>query len=120
MSDRILIKSLQVAATVGVPDLERVAPQRLEIDVELSGDFRGLADDLSRTTDYAAVAAWLRAECGRVEFRLIESLADHLAHGLLAAFPGTSALALEIRKHILADTGHVGVRVERDRTGKNS
>lgn len=115
MNDRILINGLTVAATVGVPELERCAPQALTLEVVLEGDFRGLGDDLGRTADYAAVAEWLRAECGRSGFRLIESLADHLAAGLLAAFPGVRAVELEIRKRILPATSSVGVRVRRAR-----
>jgi dihydroneopterin aldolase len=115
MSDAIIIKALRVAATVGVPDLERCAPQVLELDVVLEGDFRGLGDELARTADYAAVAEWLRLECGRVEFRLIESLVDHLACGLLGNFSGITAVEVEIRKFILPHAAHTVVRVRRGR-----
>ncbi len=115
MTDRILIQELTVAATIGVPDLERCTPQRLAIDVVLEGDFRGLADDIDGTTDYAAVAEWLRLECERRPCRLIESLADHLATGLLASFVQVRAVELEIRKFILPATRHVAVRVRRER-----
>ena len=120
MSDRIEIRGLQVAAKVGVPDLERSIPQRLEMDVVLTGDFSHLGDDLSGTTDYAAVSDWTRRECARREFRLIESLADHLATTLLEEFPVATSAAVEIRKFILPDTRHVAVIVKRDRAGKNS
>ncbi len=113
MPDRIEIRGLLVAARVGVPDLERSIPQRLEISVILCGDFRDLADDLSRTTDYAAVSTWLREECAQREFRLIESLADHLATALLNKFPATKKSEVEVRKFILPGTHHVAVRVER-------
>jgi dihydroneopterin aldolase len=120
MSDLIEIHGLQVAAKVGVPDLERRIPQSLEIDVTLSGDFRDLGDNLSRTTDYATVSDWVRGECAEQEFRLIESLADHLATGLLIHFPATTKVMVEIRKFILPGTSHVSVQVTRDRAGKSS
>ena len=120
MADRIEIQGLLVAAKVGVPDLERGIPQRLEIDITLTGDFRDLGDDLSRTTDYAGVADWVRRECAEHECRLIESLADHLARGLLGKFPAANSVAVTIRKFILPGTRHVAVGVARDRTGKNS
>ena len=107
-------------AKVGVPDLERRIPQPLEIDISLSGDFRNLTDDLARTTDYAATSEWISRECAKSEFRLIESLADRLASGILGAFPNATAVELEIRKFILPPTRHVAVRVTRDRAGKNS
>ena len=116
MSDRIEIRGLLVAARVGVPDLERSIPQRLEIDITLTGDFRDLGDDLSRTTDYAAVADWVRRKCANHECRLIESLADRLAGGLLGEFPAVAAVGLKIRKFILPGTRHVAVSVERLRS----
>jgi len=120
MPDFIEIHGLLVAAKVGVPDLERSVPQRLEIDLVLTGDFRDLGDDLSRTTDYAAVAEWIRRTCAQSEFRLIESLTDHLAGGVLESFPAVAKVALKIRKFILPGTDHVAVGVERERTRKTS
>ena len=115
MADRIEIKNLQVVARVGVPDLERSIPQRLEIDMTISGDFRHLGDDLACTTDYAAACAWVRGECAQREFRLVESLADHLAAGFLANFPATESVTLELRKFIVPGTQHIAVRMTRTR-----
>jgi dihydroneopterin aldolase len=116
MPDFIEIHGLLVTAKVGVPDLERSVPQRLEIDLVLTGYFRDLGDDLSRTTDYAAVAEWVRRSCAQSDFRLIESLADHLAGGVLDNFPAVTTVALKIRKFILSGTDHVAVGVERERS----
>ena len=115
MSDRIEIRALQIAAQVGVPDLERSIPQRLETDLDLEGDFRALGDDLTRTTDYAAVSDWIRRACASHEFRLIETLADHLSTGLLADFPRVSSVTLTVRKFILPGARSVAVTVKRDR-----
>ena len=115
MADRIEIKNLQVAAKVGVPDLERSIPQKLEVDLVLGGDFQELGDDLTRTTDYAAVSEWIRRECASREFQLIESLADHLSHGLLAGFPRVVSTTLTLRKFILPGTRGVSVVVTRAR-----
>ncbi len=56
--DRIAIEDLEVFARVGVPDAERARPQRLLLTLFLSLDVAAaaLADDLTRTIDYAAVA----------------------------------------------------------------
>ena len=115
MNDRIIIRGLQVAATVGVPDAERTSPQRLEIDLVLEGDFRELGDDVARTTDYAAVAAWVRVRCNEREFRLLETLAEDLADGVLAEFPRVAAVGVEIRKFVLPEVGSVGVGIRRER-----
>jgi dihydroneopterin aldolase len=115
MSDRIIIKSLEAFARIGVPDEERSRPQRLEMDLLLETDFRGIGDEVSRTTDYAVVADWVNAECARSECRLIETLAENLAGGVLLAFPLVQAVDLEIRKFILPHTRHVAVRLRRER-----
>lgn len=113
--DAIRINGLEVQARIGVPDEEREQPQRLVLDIVLESDFRGLADDLARTTDYAAAAEWLRAECGRRQVRLVETLAGDLAEGLLARFPLIDAVTLEVRKFILPATRDVTVRIRRTR-----
>ena len=113
--DAIRINGLEVQARIGVPDEERAQPQRLVLDVVLESDFRGLGDDISRTTDYAAAAEWLRAECARREVRLVETLAEDLTAGLLERFPRVSAATIGIRKFILPDTRDVSVRIRRER-----
>jgi len=115
VSDQIVIRGLEVSAVLGVPDAERAAPQRLEIDLVLEADFSGLDDDIAKATDYAAVAGWVAEECARVSPRLLESLASHLASGLLSAFPRIGAVSIEVRKFILPQTSHVAVRLRRER-----
>jgi dihydroneopterin aldolase / 2-amino-4-hydroxy-6-hydroxymethyldihydropteridine diphosphokinase len=116
VSDQIVIRGLEVAAVLGVPDAERAAPQRLEVDLVLETDFTDLHDDITKATDYAAVATWVEHECASVSPRLLESLASHLASGLLSAFPRIRAVSIEVRKFILPQTSHVAVRVRRERS----
>jgi len=113
--DCIRINGLSVPVRIGVPDEERARPQNLVFDVLLETDFRDLGDELARTTDYAAVAQWIADECARREVRLLETLADELAGGLLERFPLVRSATLEIRKFILPETESVSVRVRRER-----
>jgi phosphoglycolate phosphatase len=113
--DAIRINGLGVQARIGVPDEERARRQKLVLDVMLESDFRGLGDDIARATDYAAVAAWLKDECARREVRLLETLAEELASGLLAKFSRVKAVSLEISKFVLPETRSVSVRVRRAR-----
>jgi dihydroneopterin aldolase len=115
MSDCIFIKSLEVFIRIGVPDEERSRPQRLEVDLLLETDFQGIGDEVSRATDYAVVAGWVNGECARSASRLLETLAENLADGILRGFPRVQAVELEIRKFILPNTGHVAVRLRRER-----
>ncbi len=116
MIDRIIIKSLEVSARIGVPDAERAHPQRLEIDLVLETNFCGVGDDVVKTTDYAAVTEWVNGECTSSECRLIETLAGNLATGILKNFPLVQVVELEIRKFILPKTQYVAVCLRRERT----
>lgn len=112
--DEIHIEELEVHAHVGVPDAERAEPQRLLISLRFSPheDFRQLADELSRTVDYAAVCTEVQRFAQRRAVKLIETLADELATHLLATFP-IARIHIEIRKFILPETRYVAVSVVR-------
>lgn len=113
--DAIRINGLKVPTHIGVGADERSQAQELVFDVLLETDFHGVGDDIGRTTDYAAVAEWITAECARREVRLLETLSVDLAEGVLARFPRVKSVTLDIRKFILPETESVGVRVRRER-----
>jgi len=113
--DCIRINGLEVPIRIGVGDDERARPQNLIFDVLLETDFAGVGDDITRTTDYAAVAGWITSECARREVRLLETLSVDLADSLLAHFPRVTSVTLDIRKFILPETESVAVRVRRGR-----
>jgi phosphoglycolate phosphatase len=113
--DCIRINGLEVPTRIGVGDDERAHPQNLIFDVLLETDFADVGDDITRTTDYAAVAGWITSECARREVCLLETLSGDLAEGLLEKFPRVKAVTLEIRKFILPETESVSVRVRRAR-----
>lgn len=112
--DEICIEELEIHARVGVPAEERAVRQRLTISLRFAPmrDFRDLADDLSRTVDYAAVCDATRSFVSSGSFQLIETLADALAAHLLERFAITR-LQVEIRKFILPDTRYVAVSIVR-------
>jgi phosphoglycolate phosphatase len=112
--DEIRIEELELLARVGVPDEERAQAQRLTVSVTLQprNHFGDLADDLSRTIDYAAICADLREFVSGREDSLIETLAHEMAEHLLRRF-GLVRVELELRKFILPETKYVAVRVRR-------
>ena len=114
--DTIEIRRLRTRAHIGVPDEERAAAQTLWITVRIapSQGFNGLADEISRTIDYHAVALEIQALASSKPRRLIETLAVETADWLLQNHPLTS-VAVTIEKHILPDTECVAVHLERSR-----
>jgi FolB domain-containing protein len=114
--NEILIRALRVSVLIGVPDDERERAQELEIDIAIEPriPFREMSDDITRTVDYAAVAARVRDFAGERPRCLIETLADGICAVVLSEFPAR-AVEVEIRKFILADTSCVAVRCRRER-----
>jgi dihydroneopterin aldolase len=114
--DTIEIRRLQVSTRIGVPDEERAAAQMLLVTVRMvpGQNFDGLADEISRTIDYHAVALEIQALAASRPRNLIETLAVEIAAMLLDKHP-LKRVAVTIEKHILPDTECVAVRLERER-----
>jgi dihydroneopterin aldolase len=116
--DEIVIEELELMARIGVPEEERVRPQRVTVSLVLQprNSFEHLNDELKGTVDYAAVCAEVRQFVSGRELKLIETLADQMAEHLLAQFDLTS-VKLELRKFVLPETRFVAARVVRTRAG---
>jgi dihydroneopterin aldolase len=113
--DEIRIEELELMARIGVPDEERAGPQRLIVSLTLQPRYRfgELADDLSRTVDYAVVCKELRQFVSARHDKLIETLAHEMAEFLLRAFE-VVRVELELRKFVLPETKYVSARVTRE------
>jgi phosphoglycolate phosphatase/dihydroneopterin aldolase len=116
MPDQIVIDSLELSSQIGVPDDERVSPQRLTVNLTLEPEegFSNLGDDIVRTVDYFAVSKAVQALARERPRRLVETLVCEIADMILARFRVRS-VEVELRKYILPDTGFVAVRIRRDR-----
>ena len=111
---RITIHDLEVFYHVGVPDEERLRPQRLLLQVDLEFDFTTAAgsDELADTINYYAVAERLRHYGAGRSWRLIEKLAVELADLILAEFR-PRAVTLEVKKFPLPAARLVSVTCTR-------
>ncbi|MBS0657670.1 MAG: dihydroneopterin aldolase [Verrucomicrobia bacterium] len=114
----IHVAGLLLDTHIGVPDAERGAPQQLRLWLTLTPllPFAEMADDVSRTIDYAEVCRRCRALAAERPRRLIETLVDDLAGLLLREFP-CAEVELELRKYILPETEYVAVRLARRARG---
>ncbi len=114
MPDVIIIEKLELGAHIGVTEEERAEPQRLTVSLTLEPT-RGLADlrdRVNKTIDYSAVCLAVQKLGYARPRNLIETLAEEIATLLLRRFP-VNRVVVELHKYILADTEHVGVRIER-------
>ena len=115
MPDSIHISQLELQAHLGVPDVEQVHPQRLTLSLTLhpAWPFIDLEDLIDNTIDYAAVCEAVKALVAERPRKLLETLADEIARGVLEQFPACAAVDVELRKFILHDTAYVAVRLTR-------
>jgi dihydroneopterin aldolase len=114
--DIITLQDLEVFYHIGVPDEERVHPQRLLISVEMETDITLAAagDDLNHTINYYAVSQRLLSLGKGRSWRLLETLAVHSAEMVLRDF-GPRRVHVEIKKFIIPEARHVSVRISRPR-----
>ncbi|WP_346333726.1 dihydroneopterin aldolase [Prosthecobacter sp. SYSU 5D2] len=113
-ADEIHLQGLDLPVQIGVPEEERAAWQTLQADVTLwlPNRFETMADDLTQTVDYAAVAIRLRALAAERPRRLIETLAAEMAQCLITEFQLHTA-KVTLRKRILPGCDHVAVSLTR-------
>jgi dihydroneopterin aldolase len=114
--DIITLQDLEVFYHIGVPDEERVHPQRLLISVEMETDITLAAagDDLNHTINYYAVSQRLLSLGKGRSWKLLETLAVHIAEMVLRDF-GPRRVHVEIKKFIIPEARHVSVRISRPR-----
>jgi 7,8-dihydroneopterin aldolase/epimerase/oxygenase len=120
MSDRIVIRDLQVFARHGLLPEEKALGQRFALDITAYLDLAeaGRSDDLAHSVSYVDLIETATATLMQRRFDLIEAAAESVAAALLAGFPTIERVAVELRKPaapINAVFAHVGVAIERSR-----
>ena len=118
--DRLTIADLEVFCQIGITDVERAAPQRLLITVEMLHNFTHAAaqDDLAQTIDYAAVSERLLRLSKSRQWKLIETLASDLAAMLLNEFGGKTVF-VEVKKFVIPQARFVAVSVTRSKRSQD-
>jgi dihydroneopterin aldolase len=122
MSDRIILKDLQIFARHGVLPEETRLGQRFAVDVTAHLDLRpaGVSDDYTKTVCYDALTQAVAEALTKRRFRLIEAAAEAVAATVLERFPAVDRVAVEVRKPsapIDAVFAYVAVAIERTRGG---
>lgn len=115
--DKIYIEGLEVFSLIGVYDWERVATQRLLVDVAIYTDLSRAAatDNVENTFNYADVAACVTNVAEKSQFKLIEALASEMINMIFSQFK-VERISLKLSKpDILPNAKNVAVEFTRDR-----
>jgi len=119
MTDRIILANMRFQGRHGYYDHELIEPQPFEVDVELVLNLQpaGVDDDLDQSIDYGKVYEAVRQIVESTSFRLLEALAEAIAHELLADFDVTET-EVRVRKPKVQLSGpldYAGVAIQRQR-----
>jgi 7,8-dihydroneopterin aldolase/epimerase/oxygenase len=115
-----VLANMQFMGRHGVHDWEQAEAQPFEVDVELARDLQraGLDDDLGQTVDYGRVYEATRQIVESTTFKLLEALAEAIAHELLADFD-VNEVVVRVRKPAVRLGGpldYAGVEISRRRS----
>ena len=114
MSDRIVIREMEIQCRIGVPDEERAEPQTLRVTIEMEVDIASSArtDDIGQTVDYFSVYQKVHTLSKARPRKLIETLAEEIAHMVIGDFD-VNTVVVRIDKFILPNTRTVSVEIQR-------
>lgn len=113
----LFLRNIQIDSVIGVYDWERVNPQTLLLDLDLTlpNNQAGLTDDLANAVNYADLLERLRAFAEKSERRLIEALAEDLAGFILQEYAVKEVHLRLIKQGILPKVGQVGIEIVRSK-----
>lgn len=117
MKDTIVIQGLVIECVIGCLAWERDIKQKVSLDLVLDTDIKqaALSDDVAHCLNYDELCKDLTAYIGASDFKLIETLAEHVAERVLKHYPCT-ALRLTVNKpSAVANAAQVGVIISRSR-----
>ncbi len=99
MTDRIVLRGMRFEGHHGYTEEERREPQPFEVDVELLLNLQpaGVDDDLQRSVDYGQAFEIARELVESTNFKLLEAIAEGIAHELLRALP-VPEVGVRVRK----------------------
>ncbi len=113
--DKIFISELKVQTKLGVPEWERMTPQTVVLDIEISHDLSkaGKSDAIADTIDYGQIVKRIRQTLTEHSFQLVEALAEHVCQLIFKEF-GVKEINIKVSKPgILAGVKAVGVEIKR-------
>ena len=116
--DAVFIRQLRLQAWIGLYRHEKIAPQTIEIDLEITLPADGAVfktGKVADTIDYGAVVERIRALVGKERFGLVESLAERIADSVLKDFNSPRIRVSIAKLGVLRDAQRVGVTIERSR-----
>jgi dihydroneopterin aldolase len=117
--DAVFIRQLRLQAWIGLYRHEKIAPQTIELDLEIalpanSAVFK--TGKVADTIDYGVVVDHIRALLAKERFGLVETLAERVADSILRTFDSPRVRVSISKLGVLRDARQAGVSIERSRS----
>ncbi len=114
---RIVVRDLLLMCSIGVHEHERLAPQRVRINVDMAVvDHAGpLGDDIANVVSYEDIITGIKRVIAAGHINLVETLADRIAELCLADHRVASARVRVEKLDVYAEAASVGIEIERRR-----
>ena len=110
----LTLAGLRFDANLGILESEKLAPQPIQVDAELSLGTQPLLphdDDINHVLDYRKVRQIIISECTAEHVNLLETLIGKLAHRLMQ-LPGVLGVRVKIAKLEIFEDCEVAIRME--------
>ena len=113
----VFVRDLDVMATLGIYDHEKVKPQRIivNIDLSVSEGENPLVDDISNVVSYEIVVKKVQAIIAKGHVNLVETLCELIAAACLKDKRVMAARVRIEKPDIIKNARSVGVEIERMR-----
>ncbi|MDO5686974.1 MAG: dihydroneopterin aldolase [Neisseria sp.] len=113
--DTLLLHGIKITAILGVYDWERIHPQNLllDLDITLPPTRAFHSDAIDDTIDYAHLVSALREHCAGLQCKLLEALSEEIATFILQTFAVPQVKIRLIKPGILPNVAEVGVEITR-------
>ena len=113
--DIIFIRDFRLNILVGMYDWERVAPQTVQLDLEIGvpGNQAAQSDAIAVTIDYAKVVQRIEESLRDNKIQLLEKLAEHIAQIVIGEFKAPWVKVSVAKLAALKNVKQLGVTIER-------
>lgn len=114
---RILVRDLVLKCSIGIHAHERLAPQRVRINVDMGvlEQAGPLCDDIANVVSYEDVIAGIKTMLANGHINLVETLAENIADLCLMDERVESARVRVEKLDVYAEAASVGIEIERTR-----
>lgn len=114
----VFVRDLEVMATLGIHEHERLTPQRIIVSIDLSvSEGEGpVHDDISSVVSYEIVVKKVEAIIAEGHVNLVETLAEKFAAACLKDKRVMAARVRIEKPDIIANAKSVGIEIERIKT----